>query len=117
MLRVGAQIDEGLSREKQRVPFDGITVSALRGMCADHVDSPEVTPVYVAAIRIEKDHKAVGRERPLLDFAVARSEKVDWATIGQQFEYRCCQPSSSLAITRRLSAAQLRTPPPVSSAM
>src|SRR5438552_10021106 len=32
-------------------------------------------------------------------------------------EYRCCQPSCSLAITRRLLAAQLRTPPPVSPAM
>src|ERR1700756_202402 len=31
--------------------------------------------------------------------------------------YKCCQPSSSEAITIWLSADQFRTPPPVSSAM
>src|SRR5215469_18120541 len=31
--------------------------------------------------------------------------------------YRCCQPSSSEAITIWLSAAQFKTPPPVSPAM
>src|SRR5260370_14973638 len=59
----------------------------LAGVISGDVYGPKVTPVDIPTIGIEENHLTIGRERPLLNFTVARGEQTRGSTFrGKRIE-------------------------------
>src|SRR5579871_4746097 len=64
-----------LVREQDGAPLNSFASALLGGCARDNIDGPQVSPINVAAIRIEKHRLVIRREGPLFDFTIARREE------------------------------------------
>src|SRR5262249_40151326 len=77
MASVGSDVGKSLAiAERDGIPLDAIAASDLLWRSARKACLPKMTAIDIATIGVEEDGFAVWRERPLLDFAVARREEL-----------------------------------------
>src|SRR5229473_4970302 len=81
MDRIGGQIGDLTFTEHYRAPFNSITARPLFGTIPGELDAPKMPTIDVVTIRIEENCFLVRRQRPLFDFAVARSEQLRFSTV------------------------------------
>src|SRR6266404_6099489 len=75
MLRVRTEVNDCLAiAHRDWAPFVALATSELGEMISGNADSPNVSPVDIAAIGVEENGFPIRSQRPLLDFAVPRCE-------------------------------------------
>src|SRR5438270_4235610 len=73
---VRTEVDDSLLIvQNYRAPLNCFAASKLAGITAIDVDNPEMAPINVTAIGVEKDAFAIWRQRPLLHLAITGSEQ------------------------------------------